>query len=120
MIYIISDIYIRANLEFTICVFAVCIPANHEIYMKFSKSVKNITLSNLVQEISHYCGGIKNEKIFNTPTNILFPKYLIQILQHHQHFQNFKIFAKLISALTTKNLKIKKHRMLKNPFKTKG
>ena len=120
MIYIISDIYIRANLEFVICVFAVCIPTNHEIYMKFSKSVKNITLSNLVQEISHYCGGIKNEKNFNTPTNILFPKYLIQILQHHQHFQNFKIFAKLTSALTTKNLKIKKHHMLKNPFKTKG
>ena len=47
-----------------ILVFAVCIPANHEIYMRFSKSVKNITLSNLVQEISHYCicEGIKNEK----------------------------------------------------------
>ena len=51
----IFDIYTRNNLKFTICMFAVCIPANHEIYMKFSKSVKNITLSNLVQEISHYC-----------------------------------------------------------------
>ena len=58
----IFDIYIRHNLEFTIHAFAVCIPANHEIYMKFSKSVKDITLSNLIQEISHYCicEGIKN------------------------------------------------------------
>ena len=47
----IFDICIGNNLEFTICVFAECIPANHEIYKKFSKSVKNITLSNLVQEI---------------------------------------------------------------------
>ena len=63
----IFDLYIRDNLEFTICVFAVCIPANHEIYMKFSKPVKNITLSNFVREISHYCicEGIKNEKKFS-------------------------------------------------------
>ena len=44
----IFDIYIGNNLEFTIRVFAVRIPGNHEIYMKFSKSVKNMTLSNLV------------------------------------------------------------------------
>ena len=36
----IFDIYIGNNLEFTIRVFAVRIPGNHEIYMKFSKSVK--------------------------------------------------------------------------------
>ena len=121
------DIYVRDNLEFTIRVFAVCIAANHEIYMKFSKSVKNITLSNLVQEISHYCicEGIKNEIFFNIPTNILLQKYLIQMLQHHQHLQNFTdqlhvhIFAKLISAPTAKNLKIKKHHMFKNPLKNK-
>ena len=61
----IFDIYIRNNLDFTIRAFAVSIPANHEIYMKFSKSMKNITLSNLAQEISQYgiCEGIKNEKI---------------------------------------------------------
>ena len=44
----IFDVYIGNNLEFSIRVFAVCIPANHEIYMKFGKSVKNMTLSNLV------------------------------------------------------------------------
>ena len=51
---------------------------------------------------------------FNTQISILFQKYLIQMLQHHQHLQNFTdhlhvhIFAKLISAPTAKNLKIKK------------
>ena len=62
----IFDSYIKDNLDLNICVFAVCIPANHEIYMKFSKSVKNITLPNLVQEISHYCfcEDIKNEEFF--------------------------------------------------------
>ena len=54
------------------------------------------------------------KNFFNTPTNILFQKYLIEILQQHQHLQNFTdhlhihIFAKLISAATDKNLKIKK------------
>ena len=47
----IFDIYIGNNLEFTIRVFAVYIPANDEIYTKFSKSVKNITSSNLVPKI---------------------------------------------------------------------
>ena len=90
--------------------FAVCIPANHEIDMKSSKSVKNFTLSNLVQEISHYCicEGIKIKKNFNIATNILFQKYLIQILQHHQHLQNLTdqlnvhMFAKPISAAIPK------------------
>ena len=56
-----------------------CIPADHEIYMEFSISVKKITLSNLVQKISHYCiyEGIKTEK------NV--QKYLIRMLQHHQY-----------------------------------
>ena len=56
--------------------FAVCIPAKHEIYTKFSKSVKNITLPNLVQEISHYCicEGIKNEKNFQYTNQHSVPK----------------------------------------------
>ena len=69
-------IYIGNNSEFIIRVFAVCIPAYHEIYMKFSKSVKNTTLSNLVQEISHYCicEGIKNEKSFQYTNRHSVPK----------------------------------------------
>ena len=79
-------IYIRDTLKFTICVFAVCMPASHEIYMKFSKSVKNITLSNLVQEIINVFVKVLKMKIFfNTRISILFQKYLMQMLQHHQH-----------------------------------
>ena len=110
----IFDTYIGNNLEFTIRVFAVCIQANHEIYMNFSKSVKNITLSNLVQEIGHYCicEGIKNEKnfqytnqhsvpkIFNP--NVTIPSTFYKILQHGY------IFAKPISAPTARNMKIQK------------
>ena len=50
--------------------------ANHDIYMKFSKSLKNITLSNLVQEIGHYCfcEGIKNEKFFQYANQHSVPK----------------------------------------------
>ena len=52
------------------------------------------------------------KKLFNIPTNILFQKYLIRMLQHHQHLKNFTdrlhvhIFAKPISAPTAKNLKL--------------
>ena len=56
--------------------FAVGIPANHKIYTKFSKSVKNITLSNLVDEISLYyiSEGIKNEKTFQYTNQHSVPK----------------------------------------------
>ena len=69
---------------------------------------------------------LKMKKKFNIPTNILFQKYLIRMLQHHQHLQNFTdqlhvhIFAKLIPAPTAKNLKIKKHHMFKNLLKRRG
>ena len=102
----IFDTYIIDNLEFTIHVFAVCVPANHEIYMKFSKYVKispyQIWFKKLV--ITVFTKVLKMKKIFNAPTYTLFQKYLIQMLQHHQHLQNFTdqlhvhIFAKLMSA----------------------
>ena len=40
----IFDIYNGSNLEFTNQVFGVCIPANHETYMKFCKSVEKYLL----------------------------------------------------------------------------
>ena len=68
---------IRSVRRFMIfAVFAVCLQANHEIYTKFSKSVKNITVPNFVQEISHYCicEGIKNEKKFQYTNQHSVPK----------------------------------------------
>ena len=47
------------------------------------------------------------------------------MFQHHQHLQSFTdqldvyIFAKPISAPTTKNLKLKKNHIFKNPLKNK-
>ena len=86
--------------------------------------MKNITLSNLVQEISHYCicESIKNKKIQYTNQHsvpkIFNPNVTTPLTfrdQLHVH-----IFAKLISAPTAKNLKIKKHHMFKNLLKTRG
>ena len=50
--------------------------AYHYIYMKFSKSIKNIILSNLFKEISHYCiwEGFKNKKIFQYTNQHSVPK----------------------------------------------
>ena len=74
--------------------------------MKFSKYVKispyQIWFKKLV--ITVFMKVLKMKKIFNAPTYTLFQKYLIQMLQHHQHLQNFTdqlhvhIFAKLMSA----------------------
>ena len=66
----------ESNLAFTICVLTVCIPGNHEIYMKFKKIIKNITLSNLVQEISRYCicEGIENDIFFQYTNQHSIPK----------------------------------------------
>ena len=55
------DIFIDSDLNFTIRVFAWCLEKDHEIYKKFDKSVKKITLSNLIKEIAQYhiCMGIE-------------------------------------------------------------
>ena len=94
-------------------------------HKEITKSVKNITLSNLVQEISHYWSYWKWKKKNNIPYNIMFQKYLIRTLQRHQNLQNFidplhvYIIAKPISAPTANNLKIKKNHVFKNPLKNK-
>ena len=89
----IFDVYIGNNLEFTICVFAVCMPANHDIYIKFSKSVKNITFSNLVQQISHYCicEGIKNEIFFQYTNQHSVPKMFNPNVTTRSTFTKFYI-----------------------------
>ena len=94
--------------------------------MKFSKPVKNTTLSNFVQEISHYCicEGIKNEKNIQYTNQHSVPKIFNPNVTIPSTLQNFTdplhvhIFANLMSAPTAKNLKIKKHHMFKNPLKS--
>ena len=56
--------------------FAICIPVNHEIYKKYEKSVKNVTLSNLVKEINQYsiCEGTKDRQLFQYTDQQVVPK----------------------------------------------
>ena len=62
------DIYVGEDLEFIIRVFSWCIPLDHEIYTKYKKTMKNITLSNLIKVISYYniCSGIKDDQAKKT------------------------------------------------------
>ena len=68
--------FIDYLLNFTIRVFAWCLAIDHEIYKKYEKSVKNITLSNLLKEIAQYqiCKGIHNEKVFQSAEQHVVPK----------------------------------------------
>ena len=58
----IFEIYIDSQLTFTIRVFSWSLPNEHTIYNENSKSVKNITLSNLILILNNYtlCIGIIN------------------------------------------------------------
>ena len=73
------DIYVSEELEFIIPVFFWCILSDHEIYTKYKKAMKNITLSNLIKVISNYniYYGMKREqakkKNSHLPFKLLFP-----------------------------------------------
>ena len=62
------DIYVDEDLKFIIRKFSWCIPLDHEIYTKYKKTMKNITLSNLIKVISYYniCSGIKDDQAKKT------------------------------------------------------
>ena len=72
------DIYVGEDLEFIIRVFSWCIPLGHEIYTKYKKTMKNITLSNLIKVISFYniCSGIKDDQAKKTAICHSVPKTL--------------------------------------------
>ena len=59
-----KDMYVGEDLEFIIRVFFCCVPLDLEIYTKFKKAMKNITLSNLIEVISYYniCSEIKGDQ----------------------------------------------------------
>ena len=62
------NIYVEENLRFTIRVFNWCITNDHKIYNQNRRSLKNITLSNLISTITNYvvCTGITNSQIINS------------------------------------------------------
>ena len=58
-----------------LCVFSWCIPLDHEIYTKYKKAMKNITLSYLIKVISYnICSGIKGGQAKKQPFVIQYQK----------------------------------------------
>ena len=93
-----TDIYVDEDLEFIIHVFFWCVPLDHEIYTKYKKTMKNITLSNLIKVISNYsiCSGIKGEQAkknshlsFSTKNFLFFSEFLCSISSSHFLLFNF-------------------------------
>ena len=70
------EVFIDNLLNLTIRVFAWCLEIDNEIYKRYKKSVKNITLYNLLKEITQYqiCKGIHNEKVFQSAEQHVIPK----------------------------------------------
>eukprot|EP00794_Sanderia_malayensis_P013195 gene13195-14544_t len=57
------EIYVDDSLGFTIRVFGWLLPDNHEIYLRYKRTLQNITLSNLIRllESQVICGGIEKK-----------------------------------------------------------
>ena len=56
------EILVDTELQFTVSVYMWKLPDDHEIYIKHKRTVRNITLSNLIISLSSYqlCNGISN------------------------------------------------------------
>lgn len=54
------EIYVDDSLSFTIRGYTWSLPDDHEIYSTYKRSVRNITLSNLIKVVSTYkfCPGV--------------------------------------------------------------
>jgi len=70
------EIYIYHNLTFTIRILTWLLPMSHEIYIRFSKTMKNVKLQQLIAAIDNHniCAGLPVEayrKIIETPTAMI-------------------------------------------------
>ena len=59
----VTEIYVDDSLGFTVRVFGWLLPEDHEIYLENRRSVKNITLSNLIKllECQEVCSGLDHK-----------------------------------------------------------
>ena len=59
------EIYVDTTLKFTVRVFGWVLPQDHLIYTENERSVKNVTLSSLMNDIEAFklCGGLQNTAI---------------------------------------------------------
>ena len=85
------EIVVNDSLEFTIIIFGWILPDDHLIYKKYMRSVRNITVSNLLHEIRSYelCPGLDNinsKKLIHhvVPVKIDFEKINLHPFQAQQ------------------------------------
>ena len=71
------ELFIKKDLKFSCAVYGWLLPENHELYMKYNRSVKRITVTNLLNEICRYllCEGadIKQVKLSDDVINHVIP-----------------------------------------------
>ena len=67
------ELFIKEDLKFSCAVYGWLLPENHELYMKYSRSVKSITVTSLPNEICRYLlregTDIKQVKLSNDVIN---------------------------------------------------
>ena len=71
------ELFIKEDLKFSCVVYGWLLPENHELYMKYNRSVKRITVTSLLNEICRYllCEGadIKQVKLSDDVINHVIP-----------------------------------------------
>ena len=76
-IFLKYQFFIKEDLKFSCAVHGWLLPENHEIYMKYNRSVKRITVTSLLNEICRYllCEGadIKQVKLYDDVINHVIP-----------------------------------------------
>ena len=71
------ELFIKKDLKFSCAVYGWLLPENHELYMKYNRSVKRITVTSLLNEICRYllCEGadIKQVKLSDDVIKYVLP-----------------------------------------------
>ena len=62
------EIFVDESLAFTVRVFMWLLPDDHDLYVTHKRSMRNVTLSNLISVLENYniCTGITNKSVTRT------------------------------------------------------
>ena len=99
-----TDIYVDESLSFTIPIHANLIPSQHKIYSMYEKSVKYVTLTNLIKHLLTFntCSGVTNEKAKKCEVLHSVPKKF----SPNQLFNNPTIFYRSSDCLISRQSQI--------------
>ena len=66
------ELFIKEDLKFSCVVYGWLLPENHELYMKYNRSVKRITVTSLLNEICRYllCEGADIKQV-KSPDDVI-------------------------------------------------